>query len=333
MKTFNKALISTAFALVASNTDAKAIHNSCLTMSDQTAGAETGTFMTNEAQLTGSTVTDQMRIHSITTCTDTDYVSGLQFIMALNPYESVDEELITMDPIGKIEGTCKTVKLPEGLDEIKSSFREESSGLSVIYIIRGDINKAVRYGDVTPAKIVDWEFDDANPLVGLYGRQNESGITQLGFITLDTVCQAAREEVSEPVKPTEPEEQTGETTEETTEKVTEETSEEPKEETTEEKAEETTDSTETETTIVVPEEEPTNLDEVNVEKDEGLGMMTIILIVVGIIVFIGLIVATVCTLRYKKNQQNRAATPAKTNTVVRRSGATAKDIENNSTKA
>jgi hypothetical protein len=48
MKTFNKALISTVAALLASQAEAKGIHNSCLRMSDTTAGDETGEFFTNE---------------------------------------------------------------------------------------------------------------------------------------------------------------------------------------------------------------------------------------------------------------------------------------------
>merc|ERR1712013_176532 len=138
MKTFNKALISTAFALLASTTEASTIHNSCLTMSDQTAGAETGEFMTNEDQLTSSSVTDQMRIHTINTCLTDGEVTGLQFIMALNPYEAVDEELFGMTPIGKMAGDCKSLELPEGLDRMEASFSSEAFGLSVVYKIFGE---------------------------------------------------------------------------------------------------------------------------------------------------------------------------------------------------
>ena len=49
MNTFNKALISTVAALFASQAEAKGIHNSCLRLSDSTAGTETGEFFTNEA--------------------------------------------------------------------------------------------------------------------------------------------------------------------------------------------------------------------------------------------------------------------------------------------
>jgi len=44
-------------------------------------------------------------------------------------------------------------------------------------------------------KNTEWEFKSENPLVGLYGRQSERGIEQIGFITLDTVCQAAAEDL------------------------------------------------------------------------------------------------------------------------------------------
>merc|ERR1712013_462678 len=125
MNTFNKVLISSAFALLASTSEAKSIHNSCLTMSDQTAGAEDGEFITNEDQLTSNAVTDQMRIHSIKTCMTRGEVTGLQFIMALNPYESVDEELFEMKQIGN-GGVCQRLELPEGLDNLEASFSSEA---------------------------------------------------------------------------------------------------------------------------------------------------------------------------------------------------------------
>ena len=39
-----------------------------------------------------------------------------------------------------------------------------------------------------------WSFSDDNPLVGIYGRQTDSGIIQLGFITLNTKCQTSAKE-------------------------------------------------------------------------------------------------------------------------------------------
>lgn len=66
MNNLTKSLIFTA--LMAIHAEAKSVHNSCLTMSDATAGDETGEFMTNEDQLTSSAVTDEMRLHSVTTC-------------------------------------------------------------------------------------------------------------------------------------------------------------------------------------------------------------------------------------------------------------------------
>jgi hypothetical protein len=160
---------------------------------------------------------------------------------------------------------------------------------------------------------VSWEFDDENPLVGLYGRQNESGITQLGFITLNTACQLAAEEVVKPADPVEPTEPT--------------------------------EKEETDTDPVVTPEELTGLDEVEPKEEEstvfGLGMVTFILICVGVVVFIGLIVTSVCTLRYKKNQQNRVASPVVSNKIVRKRDTNAPaelrpadtDIENNGTPA
>merc|ERR1712113_4246 len=302
MNTFTKTLISTAAALLISQSEAKAIHNSCLVLSDQTAGHETGEFITNEDQLTGSSVTGDMRVHSIKTCHADGNVTGLQFFMALDPYETLGdagEEFIEMAPIGSMTGQCDWLELPEGLDKIKATLAPGATAVSIKYrIVDGPNEMTTAYGDLDQNNKIIWSFDDANPLVGLYGRQTEAGISQLGFITLDTACQAAAEEVVEPVEPTIP-------------------------------------------------EQPTGLEQVNTEKTTdkdvllGLPLVTLILIVVGVIVGITLIVASLCTLKHRKSQQNRVATPEAT-AVKRRSGQKPRevmpavadtDVENNGTPA
>jgi FtsZ-interacting cell division protein ZipA len=75
----------------------------------------------------------------------------------------------------------------------------------------------------------------------------------------------------------------------------------------------------------------------------GLDTLTFSLIVVGIVVFIALIVTSLCTLKYKKNQHNRVASPvvSATTPVRKRDTAQSKelrpvaetDIENNGTPA
>jgi len=78
MISFNRLLISTAAALIASQAEAKSIHNSCLQLSDNVEGNESGEFMTNEDQLTTAAFSDDMRLHSFTTCTDDqDNVTGI----------------------------------------------------------------------------------------------------------------------------------------------------------------------------------------------------------------------------------------------------------------
>lgn len=137
-----------------------------------------------------------MRLHSITTCHTDDNVTGIQFFMALDPYEVDDDELFELTAIGKMAGACSTIELPDGLDKIKADRDRAKYGLAIIYKINGDVLKE-QYGEKNWAWTTEWEFDDAHPLVGLYGRQNENGIEQLGFITLNTQCQADTEEVDE----------------------------------------------------------------------------------------------------------------------------------------
>ena len=201
MKTFNQAVIA-MFGLIASQVEAKSIHNSCLTMSDKVAGIEQGTFMTNEDQLTSKAVSDDMRLQGITTCHTEGRVTGLQFHMALDPYEAIDEEAYDMAPIGLMSGNCEKLDLPQGLDRIKASMNAQESSLSIKYKIF-DADLLQTYGEVTDDKTT-WAFTEENPLVGLYGRQTDAGIVQLGFITLDTACQLAHVEIPEPVTPEEP---------------------------------------------------------------------------------------------------------------------------------
>jgi len=93
-------------------------------MSDQVAGVEEGTFITNEDQLTSESFSDEMRLHSITTCHSKGKVTGLQFQMALDPYESEEVEvydITPMTPIGLMSGDCEYLELPQGLDKIKAT--------------------------------------------------------------------------------------------------------------------------------------------------------------------------------------------------------------------
>jgi len=247
-------------------------------------------------------VTEDMRLSALKTCHADGNVTGLQFFMALDPYKAIwheGEELIEMAPIGSMTGQCDWLELPEGLDRIKATLTPGASAVSIKYrIVDGPNELTTAYGELDQNNKAVWSFDDANPLVGLYGRQTEAGISQLGFITLDTACQAAAEEVVDPVEPTIP-------------------------------------------------EQPTDLEQVNAEKTDndvvlfGLPLLTFILIAAGIVVGITLIVASLCTLKHRKSQQNRVATPEPA-APKRRSGNKPRsvtpavadtDIENNGTPA
>ena len=89
--------------------------------------------MTNEAQLTSKSVSDDMRLHSITTCHTDGRVTGLKFHMALDPNEAVDEELYDMAPIGLMSGQCDSLEIPEGLDKIKATMNTGNSTVSLVY--------------------------------------------------------------------------------------------------------------------------------------------------------------------------------------------------------
>ena len=193
MKTLNKVLISKFASILAfkGGASARGIHmidDSCLVLSDQTVGQEIGEFVTNENQLTSSSVHELMRLHSIKTCKDTDgNVSGLQFSLATNIYNYSGTEILHMEPIGHMTGQCDTLVLRADFDTIHATLTP--SGLDIIYRYHdGPSGIAKSYGAIDEDKATVWIFDHANPVIGLYGRHTEAGIAQLGFITLDTAC-------------------------------------------------------------------------------------------------------------------------------------------------
>jgi len=89
-----------------------------------------------------------------------------------------------MPPIGQMTDKCKTETINDHLDYIQASITYDKSGLR---ISKGD--DTVTYGDLKERDSTVWHFWRDKPLIGLYGRHNNEGITQLGFITLDYQCQ------------------------------------------------------------------------------------------------------------------------------------------------
>jgi hypothetical protein len=149
-----------------------------------------------------------MKLDSFTTCTAADgYLTGLQFLFSLNPYDmSNEDEFIEMGAFGTTSGDgieCQTLNIVEsGLDRIRASSTGADTGVNNIRYYRG--NRSKYFGDKDQKDYVQWKFSEEDELVGVYGRQSERGIEQLGFITLDTACQAAAEEA----KPADEEEET-----------------------------------------------------------------------------------------------------------------------------
>ena len=324
MKTIIQATIATLAAFAPIKAEAKSIHNSCLTMSDAVAGIEEGDFMTNEAQLTSRAVTDDMRLHSITTCHTDGKVTGLQFHMALDPAEAIDEDVYDMAPLGLMSGQCVPLELPDGLDKIKATINSRDSTVSLVYKHDGTDLKQ-KYGDQGDERTA-WTFTQENPLVGLYGRQTEKGIAQLGFIVLDTACQLAHVELpepdNEPVKPEEPAEPIVEPVEEPVEPQPVE----PVEEPVEPQPVESSDPIEpsepiepivesTDPVPVEPDFEPTEPQKKEQEpKDEGvlfgLSLLSIILIVGGVLLLTILATVSICTVVRHKGHTGNAMSPS-----------------------
>jgi len=236
-----------------------------------------------------------VRLHGVKTCHTDGNVTGLQFFMAEDPYQSVGEVPYDMKPIGPMTGECDYLELKEGLDEIKATLRNNESGLSMMYQIKDSPNEMkVEYGNVKLVRRTKWEFNDANPLVGLYGRQTATGITQLGFITLDTACQAAHEEVI--VDPSDPSSPAGQT-------------------------EDPTANTNTQQPLPSQPDQTENLDLVATEEqapaDSGLSFLTLIFIAVGAVLGLTVLIVTCCVLKNSINNNNKlTTTPVTTLTTI-----------------
>ena len=151
MNNFNKVLIATVASFLASEIEAKIIHNSCLKLSDKMAGQERGEYFSNEDELTSSKVHDGMKLDSFTTCTNTDgFITGLQFLFSLNPYDmSNEDEFVEMGGFGVLAGQgieCRTLNLVDsGLDRIRASSESAESGVNSIRYYRG--NRSKYFGD------------------------------------------------------------------------------------------------------------------------------------------------------------------------------------------
>ena len=94
-----------------STSQAKDIHridSSCLIHSDQTIGKEIGELISNEDQLTSSSVHELMRVNQIKTCVTDGNVSGIQFSLATKIFNYSGTEVLNMAPIGQMTGQCET---------------------------------------------------------------------------------------------------------------------------------------------------------------------------------------------------------------------------------
>ena len=84
-------------------------------------------------------------------------------------------------------GDCDTIMTPEGLDEIAATISLNKSGIRY-QKGRRDIRET--RGELDSHSQTEWYFTEDKPLVGMYGRLSNLGLSQIGFITLDKECQA-----------------------------------------------------------------------------------------------------------------------------------------------
>jgi len=89
MNSYAKVLISSLAALLATQTEAKGMHNSCLQLSDATIGhsMSNNVFVSNEEGLISDEVNENMRLYGFKQCSDQDNnLIGLQYFLSDKPY-------------------------------------------------------------------------------------------------------------------------------------------------------------------------------------------------------------------------------------------------------
>lgn len=307
-------------------------------MSDQTLGTDRrATYFTNEAQLTSSAVTENMRLWSYEVCADEEGIQGLQFVLSEKDLSEVSEDIsaatLALDPIGIMEGDCSTHRLSSPLRAIKAQSHEGGviDGLKVNDVngFKLEFGKGMKSGTIGEDKQW-WPFALSAPVIGIYGNHSERGIEKLGFITLDEQCQLALDTAVNPVEEEDDEGEEGATeVDDLNEPVEEETDPqdvEPEEEKAEGESETEAASGEGEEeesstvtdgdAIVAPEGEQTDLTPAEDPKSEsaaGLSTMAKVLIGVGSLLAVALIaLAVIMMLKKRAKGENVAqATTAK----------------------
>ena len=100
----NKIIAASSVALLASISDAKPFDESCLLLSDQTAGQQSGTKFDQVEILTGENISDDMRITSIEVCSDPSGIKSIDVTL------SNDEDTWVMDTIGGKTSDCRVIE-------------------------------------------------------------------------------------------------------------------------------------------------------------------------------------------------------------------------------
>ena len=87
-----------------------------------------------------------------------------------------------------------------GIEKIRASFDQEDLTVNAIHYYKGE--SKVEFGTLLENGYTEWVFSEEEPLLGLYGREQNSLISQLGVITYDKTCLIEEvvevEEVEEP---------------------------------------------------------------------------------------------------------------------------------------
>ena len=124
-------------------------------------------------------------MYAIVNCESESNVNAIQFILK----DKSTEKLKYLPPIGKMSGDCQELKITSPIQKIAahySTYTSDGTIASISYIKDG---RQKTYG--TPSgSSREWDFDENEVLIGLYGSTDGRKIMKLGFLTLNKYANA-----------------------------------------------------------------------------------------------------------------------------------------------
>ena len=155
-------------------------------------GRQVGTPFSNKEEIEGL---EGYVFHSFETCENgSGDMIGIQYTLVSKTDQN---DIVPLSPMGNMSGICRSLILEGPLEKIKASYSSNDKAVNAIKYYRGDAS--ITYGTLLNPNI-EWNFDESNSLIGIYGYMEGTVIKQLGFLVYSTdasLCPNDVEETSE----------------------------------------------------------------------------------------------------------------------------------------